>query len=207
LDGLLKWEDYVNEKPYVTGDQQAKVLAEKVCSVCHGVNGISKWKYIPNLAAMDKTYLVEELKGMKSRSRATHYSRAAMWGVAANLSDVEIDALAEYFSSMPAPTGDAPGGVDPALGRDVFLNGIKERGVAPCSICHVNGQGDLNVPRLAGQHAEYVARMLRDFRSSFRVNVQMSFIAGKLKDDEIDSLAAYVSTLNAPAPKEKPEAW
>jgi len=70
----------------------------------------------------------------------------------------------------------------------------------------VQGRGDVNVPRVAGQHAEYMERSMRDFRAGFRVNELMNFVAGKLTDHEIEAVSAYMSTLNAPSVASAPAA-
>jgi cytochrome c553 len=202
LAGAVRADEPIDEKPYISAQTHAKELMSNACSVCHGSYGVAKWHYIPSLAGMDKTYLVDQLKGLRARKRATHYSQAAMWGMAANLSDDDIDALADYFSSQAAPTGDKIGFMqhpDLALGQSIFEKGLSDRNVPACQTCHVQGRGDVNVPRVAGQHAEYMERSMRDFRAGFRVNELMNFVAGKLTDHEIVAVSAYMSTLNAPS--------
>ncbi len=54
-------------------------------------------------------------------------------------------------------------------------------------------------PSLANQHPEYVAKMLKDFRSGTRSNDPqklMKNIATKLSDEEIESIAAYIADLD-----------
>jgi len=202
LAGVVRADEPIDEKPYVSAATHAKETVSNACSICHGVAGVSKWDYIPSLAGLDKTYLVDQLKGLRERKRATHYSQAAMWGMAANLSDDDIDALADFFSSLPAPTGDQVGFMqhpDLTLGQSIFEKGLSDRSIPSCQTCHVQGRGDVNIPRVAGQHAEYMERSLRDFRAGFRVNDNMNFIAGKMTDAEIKAVAAYMSTLNAPS--------
>jgi cytochrome c553 len=50
---------------------------------------------------------------------------------------------------------------------------------------------------LAGQHAEYTASQLTQFRDGVRLNnLQMSQVAAKLNDKEIKALADYIAGLN-----------
>jgi len=205
--GIARADEPIDEKPYISVAAHAKWTVNNECSICHGVTGVSKLDYIPSLAGMDKTYLVDQLKGLRARKRATHYSQAAMWGMAANLSDDDIDALADYFSSQAAPTGDKIGFMqhpDLALGQSIFEKGLSDRNVPACQTCHVQGRGDVNVPRVAGQHAEYMERSMRDFRAGFRVNELMNYVAAKLTNHEIEAVAAYMSTLNAPVAASAP---
>ena len=62
-----------------------------------------------------------------------------------------------------------------------------------CGACHgMDGNSTAPAyPSLAGQHPEYVAKQLREFRSGARKNAIMAPNAAKLTDDDILNLAAY----------------
>ncbi|MFK5984890.1 MAG: c-type cytochrome [Pseudomonadota bacterium] len=61
-----------------------------------------------------------------------------------------------------------------------------------CHLCHgQNGEGSSSIyPRLAGQHREYIAKQLMDFRSGRRKGT-MNDMAKNLTNTEIFSLAEY----------------
>jgi len=67
-----------------------------------------------------------------------------------------------------------------------------------CAACH-NGIAGHSVaptfPRLAAQHAGYIAEQLHNFRDNARANETMHQTALPLADDEIAALAAYLSSL------------
>jgi cytochrome c553 len=194
--GAARADEAVDENPYISVATNAKKTADTACSICHGVQGISKWDYIPSLAGQDKDYIADQLKGMRERKRATHYSQAAMWGMAANLKDEDIDALANFYSRLDPMKGH-PGDIQRLeLGKKVFER--REIGRPSCTTCHFGGQGNTNLPRLAGQHAEYVERSLRDYKKGFRINGTMTYMAAKLTDEEIKGVSAYVSSLDLP---------
>ena len=67
-----------------------------LCVACHGVNGISVQDIYPNLAGQKKAYLILTLKGYKDGSR----KNAIMNGMAATLSDKDIEELSEYYSKL-----------------------------------------------------------------------------------------------------------
>jgi cytochrome c553 len=69
--------------------------------------------------------------------------------------------------------------------------------VATCAPCHgFEGIGkDVEIPNLAGQHDVYLSYQLRAFRSGRRKHPDMSFMARKLTDAEINALATYYSAL------------
>ena len=66
--------------------------------------------------------------------------------------------------------------------------------IESCAYCH-NDDGNitsLDVPRIAGQPADYLARQLRAYRNSSRWGKgKMGIAAARLTEDEIDTVAAY----------------
>jgi cytochrome c553 len=74
------------------------------CQACHGHAGISVAPTIPNLAGQKKPYLVAQLQALRAGSRKNDLMSA----IATQLSDADIDALADYWSLQPR-TGDGEG--------------------------------------------------------------------------------------------------
>ncbi|MFV2031209.1 MAG: cytochrome c [Gammaproteobacteria bacterium] len=66
---------------------------------------------------------------------------------------------------------------------------------ALCAGCHgVDGNSVAGTwPVLAGQHASYLVKQLRDFKSGKRTNPIMQSIAGSLGDADMQDIAAYYS--------------
>jgi cytochrome c553 len=70
-----------------------------------------------------------------------------------------------------------------------------------CQGCHgVHGEGNApaGIPRLAGQSAEYLRKQLEDYASGDRTNPVMQNFAKPLTPADIEALAAYFSTADAP---------
>ncbi len=65
-----------------------------------------------------------------------------------------------------------------------------------CAACHgIDGNSPNPVwPKLAGQHAEYIIKQLRDIKNGERDNAQMSPMAANLSEQDILDLAAYYSS-------------
>jgi cytochrome c553 len=64
-------------------------------------------------------------------------------------------------------------------------------------MCHgpdAHGQGP--IPRLAGQHADYVFVQLKFIQSGIRAVDQMQALIANLNDADFKAVAAYVQTLN-----------
>lgn len=70
-----------------------------------------------------------------------------------------------------------------------------------CQGCHgVHGEGNAPaaIPRLAGQSAEYLRKQLEDYASGDRANPVMQNFAKPLTHADIEAVAIYFSTANAP---------
>ncbi len=88
-----------------------------------------------------------------------------------------------------------------ALAADkVDLKRAEEIVSGRCFLCHgVEGEAASAVfPRLAGQHAEYVAKQLGDFQSGKRKSDTMKPQAEDLTPDEMRALGAYFEARKAP---------
>jgi cytochrome c553 len=172
-------------------------IAVGTCAGCHGASGVSTMPKFPVLAAQRTTYLVEQLKAFKSRTRGDPDALAFMQGIAASLDDAQIAGLAQYYASQRAHSG-AGVAVDPAAaarGREVYENGIESQDVPACSACHGSkGEGKAEGPRLAGQHSQYFLSQMTSFRLSLREAAAMHEIAVALKPSDVADLAAYVES-------------
>ncbi len=74
-----------------------------------------------------------------------------------------------------------------------------------CFLCHgARGESTSEIfPRLAGQHAEYVAKQLAAFQSGARKSTAMADMAAKLKPDEMLALGKYYEKMDLP--REEPK--
>jgi cytochrome c553 len=67
-----------------------------------------------------------------------------------------------------------------------------------CAACHgadFNTPVSADIPRLAGQHADYLARALADYKSGARKNAVMDSQAAALSAQDMQDIAAYVNSL------------
>jgi cytochrome c553 len=84
------------------GDIERGRTLVAICSACHGDGGAGTMRDGPAIAGQHRDYLVATLQSYKNGTRANDvYSRMRV--IAASLTDDEIDALAEYFSSTAPP--------------------------------------------------------------------------------------------------------
>ncbi len=69
-----------------------------------------------------------------------------------------------------------------------------------CFLCHgMNGESTSEIfPRLAGQHAEYIAKQLAAFKSGQRKSTAMADMVAKLTPDEMLALGKYYEQMSPP---------
>lgn len=173
----------------------AEEKAVNLCSTCHGPRGISTSPEFPILAAQRKGYLEAQIDAFRKRTRAEKDAHDFMWGIAGNLDESIIGAIAAYYAAQPP----APGRTDnPALvaqGKELFDKGVPDRAIPACMACHgADATGIADFPRLAGQHAKYVAKQLTFIQSLVRAAPVMHGIVKDLTPAEIQALAAYVQS-------------
>ena len=68
-----------------------------------------------------------------------------------------------------------------------------------CAACHAadGSRGSPANPILAGQHPEYLAKQLNEFKSGKRNNAVMKGFAGALSDDDIRNVSAFYAGTSA----------
>jgi cytochrome c553 len=172
-------------------------IAVGTCAGCHGASGVSTMPKFPVLAAQRTTYLVEQLKAFKSRTRGDPDALAFMQGIAASLDDEQIAGLAKYYASQRAHSGAgaAVNSAAAARGREIYEHGIESQNVPGCSDCHGSrGEGKAEGPRLAGQHSQYFLTQMTLYQLNRRDAVAMHEVAVALKPSNISDLAAYVES-------------
>ena len=166
-----------------------------VCVSCHGADGHSAIPANPKLAQQHPEYIAKQLAQFKSGQRAN----PVMMGFASALSEDDMRNVGAYLGGVKAKPGFAKDKELAALGEKIYRGGIADRQIPACAGCHSpNGAGiPAQYPRLSGQHADYTASQLTQFRDGIRKNnLQMSQVAAKLNDREIKALADYIAGLN-----------
>jgi cytochrome c553 len=179
-------------------DAQKNALRKTVetCGACHGVNGRSVSPTFPNLAAQQAAYIELQLKAFKDQSRADPDAQAYMWGMASQLSDAAISALAGYFAVQPAASGRGGNSALIAQGKHLFEEGVPARQIPPCATCHgAHGEGMATFPRLAGQHAPYLLKQLLVIQSVLRTAPVMHGVIKDLTKDQMQAVVAYLESM------------
>jgi cytochrome c553 len=107
--------------------------------------------------------------------------------------------LASALLSLSLPMASANAAGDPVAGRQK---------TSMCAGCHgIPGwrtayPSVYAVPKLGGQHAEYIIAALKAYKSGERTHPSMTGIAGSLTEQDMADLAAYYSSsYSGPAKK------
>jgi cytochrome c553 len=150
---------------------------------CYGCHGIPNYKNVyptysvPKLQGQHPEYLTLALLAYSSGER----SHSTMHSQAASMSDQDMEDIAAFLAAEPLKPGAAPIGEPPAKATEL------------CVACHgADGVGITpQYPTLAGQHADYLERALRDYRDGGRKNPIMAGFVTGLTDADIRQLAVY----------------
>lgn len=149
---------------------------------CLGCHGIPHYKNtyptysVPKLEGQHAAYLVAALRGYKSSER----SHATMHSHAVSMSEQDMLDIATYFAGTPVKPSAKPIGTPP-------------KSAQVCVSCHGNdGVGITpDYPTLAGQHPDYLARSLEEYKKGARKNPIMAGFVGTLTDADMRELAQY----------------
>ena len=179
------------------GNAAAGQTKAATCAACHGADGNSVSPQFPKLAGQSADYIVEQLENFKSGKR----KNAIMQGMAAPLSEQDMQDLAAWFSSQTVTAGEA----NPSLvkaGGTIYRGGDSGSGVPACLACHgPDGAGNppMKIPQLAGQHAAYVVAQLQAYASGQRTTdpqKMMQTIAARLTPAQMQAVASYIQGLH-----------
>lgn len=179
------------------GDPATGKSLSIICIGCHGLDGNSSNPAYPKLAGQMENYLIKQLNDFKTGARKEEHMTSMVEAIAVE----DIPHIAAYFSSQKR-TYSIDAKTINTQGKEIFHAGIKTKNIPACASCHgPKGMGDpiAKVPSLAGQHAEYITKSLKDFRSSERNNdlkMTMRHIASRISDKEIDALSSFITRLH-----------
>ena len=159
-----------------------------LCGACHGLNGVPEDPTTPIIWGQNTGYLYLQFRDFQKGARKDY----RMTPIAQYVVKQDALALAEYFAAKPWPKTGAPSAAKADM--DAAMVAIKS---VVCTSCHLDQfQGDLSVPRIAGQKRDYLAKTMTDFRTGARANNPgMSDLIHTVTPDQLTAIAAYLAGL------------
>ena len=174
-------------KPAPADLAAGKLIAERDCKGCHGLDGKGVAPAIPNLAAQRERYLLASLHEYKEGKR-TH---AALREMTSHMSDADLRNVAAYFASLP-PIANVPP-------KDLKQSSPYEQGkalAAGCAQCHgEDGNSKIpGTPSLAGQQPHYLVSAIQEYHQGDR---KAAIMKSMLRDTDrlaLENLALYFAS-------------
>ncbi len=166
------------------------------CVSCHGAQGAGNGPAgFPRLSSLRAGYIAKQLHDFQSGRR----ENAVMKPFASALSEAEIADVAAYYAAQHAAAA-AAAEAPPAEGEHLALRGDWDHDIPACVSCHgPGGKGvGTSFPALAGQHASYISSQIAAWQNGTRHNDPndlMKSVAGRLREDQVDAVAAYFASL------------
>ena len=160
----------------------------EACAACHGADGNAVATMFPTLAGQNARYLYLQLKDYKEGRR----QNPMMSPMAANLAKEDMQDLAVYFASQKQQRSTFK--ADPQR----IKAGAAKAEESLCAMCHMGGMSGQNeIPRVAGQHPDYVLMQLKNFKTRERHNDagNMTSLAQTLSENDMENLAHWISSL------------
>ena len=166
----------------VAGDAKKGQVLAYTCNGCHAIpnyKNVYPTYSVPKLRGQRPEYLVAALKAYKSGER----SHGTMHSQAASMNEQDMADIAVYLAGnevLSKSANDVPATARPKASE-------------VCLACHgTNGVGiTADYPTISGQHRDYLARALTDYKRGGRKNAIMAGMAATLTAEDIEQLAAY----------------
>lgn len=158
------------------------------CVACHGEKGQSKVPSNPILAGQEFYYLYVQLKDFAEGRRES----AIMSPIASSMSKDEMKLVAKYFYEQKWPD------IKHKPSKENIKTGQRVINSGQCVACHLGSlKGNSRVPRLAGQHPEYLVNTMLDFKNNKRNNSpSKNTLLNTYTEEEIRAVAGYIGGYN-----------
>jgi cytochrome c553 len=170
----------VGNAAYAEGDAARGKTLSYTCQGCHGIpnyKNAAPMYSVPKLGGQQAAYMEAALKEYASGDRA----HPTMHAHAVSNSEQDRADMAVFFAGQGA--------------RKAAVAGTPPPAAQVCTACHgADGHPTIpDYPALAGQHADYIAHALRDYKSGKRKNAIMAGIIGTVADQDIAAIATFYS--------------
>jgi len=166
----------------------AETIEQRIvpCLACHGEKGQSETENTPSLGGQQAPYTLIQLFMFREKLRTNEI----MNEMAKPLSDDDLRTFSDFVAKLPKPPPADAG--DPAR----MARGQAAAAQHRCNTCHnPDYSGKENVPRIANQREDYLARTLAEYKSNTRhgYDASMADVMAPVTPEQIGDPAYYIA--------------
>jgi len=157
------------------------------CLACHGETGQSVTENTPSLGGQQAPYTLIQLFMFREKLRTFE----PMNEMAKPLTDDDLRLFSDFIAGMPKPAPPTEAGDPARLQRGQVL--VQQH---RCDACHnPDLSGKENVPRIANQREDYLAKTLAEYKDNSRhgYDGSMADVMGPITPDQIADLAYFIA--------------
>jgi cytochrome c553 len=176
---------------FVASSASAETIEERAapCLGCHGERGQSETENTPSLGAQQPAYALIQLFMFREKLRTFE----PMNEMAKAFTDDDLRAFSDFIGKLPKPAPPADTGDPARLQRAEAL--VQQN---HCNSCHnADFSGRDNIPRLADQREDYLAKTMREYKDNTRHGYDgtMAEVLQPVTPEQIADLAYYLARL------------
>ena len=167
----------------------AETIEQRIepCLACHGEKGRSETENTPSLGGQQAPYTLIQLFMFREKLRVFE----PMNDMAKPLTDDDLRLFSDFIAKMPKPAPPADAGEAARLQRGQAL--VQQH---RCNSCHnTDFSGRDNVPRIANQREDYLARTLGEYKDNSRhgYDGSMAEVLQPVTTEQIADLAYFLA--------------
>ena len=173
----------------IASSASAETIEERAatCFACHGEHGKSETENTPSLGGQQAPYALIQLFMFREKLRAFE----PMNEVTKPFTDDDLRTFSDFLATLPkiAPPADAG---DPARMQRAQALAQQHR----CNSCHnTDFSGRDNVPRIANQREDYLAKTLAEYKDNSRhgYDGSMADVMAQVTAEQIADLAYFLA--------------
>ncbi|KJC43565.1 cytochrome C [Bradyrhizobium sp. LTSP885] len=167
----------------------AETIQERTvtCFACHGEHGTSETENTPSLGGQQAPYALIQLFMFREKLRTFE----PMNEMAKSLTDDDLRIFSDFIATLPKPVPSAEAGDPARMARGQAL--VQQN---RCNTCHnTDFSGKENVPRIANQREDYLAKTLGEYKDNSRHGYDgtMADVMQPIAKEQISDLAYYIA--------------
>lgn len=174
---------------FTTFPANAETIQERAatCFACHGEHGTSETENTPSLGGQQAPYALIQLFMFREKLRTFE----PMNEMAKSMTDDDLRVFSDFIATLPKPAPPAEAGDPARMARGQAL--VQQN---RCNTCHnTDFSGKENVPRIANQREDYLAKTLAEYKDNSRhgYDASMADVMQPIAKEQIADLAYYIA--------------